>query len=133
MEEKYNITQQYYDVLPIRNNVVYPGVMMPIAISKKSSLKLLKAANQDDRPLILLTQKNNDAKEPTEQDLYSTGVLARVLQIIPVPEMSKDTQMAIFEGLNRVQATDVLEENGILKARAYELEEQMPLKNDKLF
>ena len=133
MEENYKINQQYYDVLPIRNNVVYPGVMMPIAISKKSSLKLLKAANQEERPLILLTQKNNDAKEPTEHDLFSVGVIARVLQIIPVPEMGKDTQMAIFEGLNRIQATDFLEEDGILKAHALEMEEQMPLKNDKQF
>jgi len=127
------VGQRYYDVLPIRNNVVYPGVMMPIAISKKSSLKLLKAANKDERPLILLTQKNNDAKEPTEHDLYTMGVIARVLQIIPVPEMGKDTQMAIFEGLNRVQATDFMEEDGVLKAHAFEMEEHMPLKNDKQF
>ncbi len=127
------VGQRYYDVLPIRNNVVYPGVMMPIAISKKSSLKLLKAANKDERPLILLTQKNNDAKEPTEHDLYTMGVIARVLQIIPVPEMGRDTQMAIFEGLNRVQATDFMEEDGVLKAHAFEMEEHMPLKNDKQF
>ena len=133
MEENYLIENIYYDVLPIRNNVVYPGVMMPIAISKKSSLKLLKAANQEERPLILLTQKNNEAKDPTEQDLYKLGVIARVLQIIPVPEMGKDTQMAIFEGLNRVQAVDFMEEAGVLKAHAYEMEEHMPTKNDKQF
>ena len=133
MEENYQIENIYYDVLPIRNNVVYPGVMMPIAISKKSSLKLLKAANQEERPLILLTQKNNEAKDPTEQDLYKLGVIARVLQIIPVPEMGKDTQMAIFEGLNRVQAVDFMEEAGVLKAHAYEMEEHMPTKNDKQF
>ena len=133
MEENYQIENNYYSVLPIRNNVVYPGVMMPIAISKRSSLKLLKAANNDDRPLILLTQKNNEAKEPAEQDLYTLGVIARVLQIIPVPEMGKDTQMAIFEGLNRVQAVDFMEEDGVLKAHAYEMEEHMPLKNDKQF
>ena len=133
MEENYKIENIYYEVLPIRNNVVYPGVMMPIAISKKSSLKLLKAANKEARPLILLTQKNNEAKEPTEHDLYNLGVIARVLQIIPVPEMGKDTQMAIFEGLNRIQATDFMEEDGVLKAHAFEMEEQMPLKNDKQF
>ena len=133
MEDNYQIEKRYYEVLPIRNNVVYPGVMMPIAISKKSSLKLIKAANKDERPLILLTQKNNEAKEPTEHDLYTLGVIARVLQIIPVPEMGKDTQMAIFEGLNRVQAVDFMEEDGVLKAHAFEMEEHMPLRNDKQF
>ncbi len=133
MEENYQIENKYYEVLPIRNNVVYPGVMMPIAISKKSSLKLIKAANKEDRPLILLTQKNNDVKEPTEHDLFQVGVIARVVQIIPVPEMGKDTQMAIFEGLNRVQAFDFMEEEGVMKAHALEMAEHMPLKSDKQF
>lgn len=133
MEEKYNIENKYYEVLPIRNNVVYPGVMIPIAISKKSSLKLIKSANKDDRPLVLLTQRNNDVKEPTEHDLYTLGVMARVVQIIPVPEMGKDTQMAIFEGLNRVQAVDFMEEEGVLHAHVLEMAENMPLKSDKQF
>ena len=133
MEENYQIENKFYEVLPIRNNVVYPGVMMPIAISKRSSLKLLKAAEKDGHPIILLTQKNNDAKEPTEQDLYSVGVIARVLQIIPVPEMGKDTQMAIFEGQNRVQAVDFIEENGVMMAHAIEMAEEMPMKTDKQF
>lgn len=133
MEEKYNIENKYYEVLPIRNNVVYPGVMIPIAISKKSSLKLIKSANKDDRPLVLLTQRNNDVKEPTEHDLYTLGVMARVVQILPVPEMGKDTQMAIFEGLNRVQAVDFMEEEGVLHAHVLEMAENMPLKSDKQF
>lgn len=133
MEEKYNIENKYYEVLPIRNNVVYPGVMIPIAISKKSSLKLIKSANKDDRPLVLLTQRNNDVKEPTEYDLYTLGVMARVVQILPVPEMGKDTQMAIFEGLNRVQAVDFMEEEGVLHAHVLEMAENMPLKSDKQF
>ena len=133
MEENYQIENKFYEVLPIRNNVVYPGVMMPIAISKRSSLKLLRAAEKDGHSIILLTQKNNDAKEPGEQDLYSVGVIARVMQILPVPEMGKDTQMAIFEGQNRVQAVDFIEENGILMARAIEMAEEMPLKTDKQF
>ena len=133
MEENYQIEQNYYEVLPIRNNVMFPGVLLPIAVSKKSSLKLIKAANKEDRPIILLTQKNNDVTEPTEHDLYPLGVLVRVVQIIPVPEMGKDTMMTVFEGLHRVQAVDFMEEDGVLKAHALEMDEHMPLKNDKQF
>jgi len=133
MEDNYQIETKYYDVLPIKNNVVFPGVLIPIAVSKKNSLKLIKAANKENRPLILLTQKNNDATEPTENDLYTLGTFARVVQIIPVPEMGKDTMMTIFEGLHRVQAVDFLEEDGVLKAHAFEMDEHMPLKNDKQF
>ena len=134
MEDNYSIeNNKYYDVLPIRNNVVFPGVLIPIAVSKKSSLKLIKSADKENRPLILLTQKNNNVKEPQPEDLYSLGVLAHVIQIMPVPEMGKDTMMTIFEGLQRVQAVDIMEEDGRLKAHAFEMGEKMPLKNDKNF
>ena len=81
-------------MLPIKNNVVFPGVLLPIAVSKKSSLKLIKAAEKDNRPLLLLTQKDGKVtKEPkellAEDQLYTLGVLARVIQIVPVPEMGK--------------------------------------------
>lgn len=138
MEDNYQIEQTFYDVLPIKNNVVFPGVLLPIAVSKKSSLKLIKAAEKDNRPLLLLTQKDGKVtKEPkellAENLLFTIGVLARVIQIIPVPEMGRDTMMAVFEGLQRVQAVDMYEENGILKAHALEAKENMPLKDDKQF
>ena len=141
MEDNYQIDQtnyeetakRYYDVLPIRNKVLFPGVLLPIAVSKKNSLKLIKAANKDNRQLLLLTQKDNKAADPTAKDLYTTGVLAHVLQIIPVPEMGKDTMMTIFESFNRVQASDFIEQDGQLKAQAFMMEEHAPLKNDKQF
>lgn len=133
MEEKYKIEQKYYEVLPIRNNVVFPGVMMPIAINKKSSLKLVKNAEKNNQPLILLTQQNDKVANPTSNDLYHLGVFAHVVQVIPVPEMGKDTQMAIFEGLQRIQAIDFIEQDGVLLAHVLEMEEQMPKVNDKQF
>ena len=119
MEENNNIL---YDVLPIKNKVLFPGVLIPIAVSKKNSLKLIKAANKDNRRLLLLTVKDNKATDPKEADLYTTGVLARVLQVIPVPEMGKDTMMTIFESYHRVQASDFIEEDGQLKAQAFIME-----------
>ena len=134
MEENNYIEEvQFYDVLPIKNQVLFPGVLLPIAVSKKSSLKLIKAANKDNRRLILLTQKDGKVADPNENDLYTLGVLARVLQIIPVPEMGKDMMMAVFECFQRVQASGFFDENGQLKAQALNMEENMPLKNDKQF
>ena len=128
-----NVDEQLYDVLPIKNTVLFPGVLLPIAVSKKSSLKLIKAANKDNRRLILLTQRNGKVADPKENDLYTTGVMARVLQIIPVPEMGKDTMMTIFECFHRIQAHSFADVDGQLKAQAIEMEEHMPLKNDKHF
>jgi len=128
MEENNTI---YYDVLPIKNKVMFPGVLIPIAVSKKNSLKLIKAANKDNRRLLLLTVKDNKATDPKEADLYTTGVLARVLQVIPVPEMGKDTMMTIFESFHRVHASDFIEQDGQLKAQAFIMEENIPSKTDK--
>jgi ATP-dependent Lon protease len=121
----------YTDVLPIKNTVLFPGVMLPIAVSKKSSLKLIKAALKENRQLILLTQKDGKVAEPKAEDLYSTGVLARVLQIIPVPEMGKDTMMTIFESFHRIQVSDIIEEDGRLKAQAMEMEEHLPPRSER--
>lgn len=134
MEDNYQTENKLYKVLPIKNTVIFPGVLLPIAVSKKSSLKLIKEAEKTDEPIILLTQKDNKAKEPTEKDLYPLGTLAHVVQVIPVPEMGKDTMMTIFEGLHRVQAMDfTTAENGGLMASAVEMDENMPRKDDKQF
>ena len=66
-----NVDNTFYDVLPIKNTVLFPGVLLPIAVSKKSSLKLCKAANKDNRQLILLTQKDGKVAEPNQNDLES--------------------------------------------------------------
>ena len=129
--EEYNYIEEpqsenYYDVLPIKNTVMFPGALLPIAVSKKSSLKLIKAANKDNRRLILLTQKDGKVAEPKADDLYTIGVIAHVLQIIPVPEMGKDTMMTIFESYHRVQALGFIEDEGQLKAHAFAMEEHMP-------
>ena len=133
MEDNYQIEQKFYKVLPVKNTVLFPGVLLPIAVSKKSSLKLIKLAEKNNEPLLLLTQKDNNAANPTENDLYTLGTLGRVVQIIPVPEMGKDTMMTIFEGMHRVQATDLVVEDGVMMANTMAMDEHMPLKTDKQF
>ena len=115
------------EVLPIRNMVFFPGVLMPVAVSRKTSLKLIKSANKDGREIMILTQKDNAVAEPTGRDLYALGTIARVRQIVPVPEMGEGEHvMAILEGLNRAQAIDFQEDGkGQLFAEVQELEEAM--------
>ena len=128
------IEDKLYEVLPIKNTVLFPGVLLPVAVSRKNSLKLIKAANKNDTPILVLTQKDNSVSDPGEQDLYALGTYARVVQIIPIPEMGENHVMAVLEGIHRVQAYDFQEsEKNILLARANVLDEEMPLKNDKQF
>ncbi|MBQ4395095.1 MAG: endopeptidase La, partial [Paludibacteraceae bacterium] len=123
-----------FEVLPIKKTVLFPGVMMPVAVSRKNSLKLVNAAFKNNKPIVVLTQIDDSVKEPTgEGDLYSIGTYANVLQIIPVPEMGGETVMAILEGLQRIQVVDYKQGRTALKAEVTVLPEKMPLTSDKEF
>lgn len=124
-----------YEVLPVRNTVLFPGVLMPVAVSRKTSLKLIKAAHKAKRQILVLAQRDSAVDEPDGNDLYALGTIARIMQIVPVPDMDAEEHvMAILEGVKRVQAIDFQEnETGMLTAEVQVLEEQMPLKNDKQF
>lgn len=123
-----------FEVLPIKKTVLFPGVMMPVAVSRKNSLKLVNAAFKNNKPIVVLTQIDDSVKEPTgEGDLYSIGTYANVLQIIPVPEMGGETVMAILEGLQRIQVIDYKQSRTALKAEVTVLPEKMPLTSDKEF
>ena len=71
-------------VLPLRNNVLFPGVVIPIGVSRQSSLNLLRMAEKKSLRIVVVAQ-HNDAEEPTFDDLYHVGVVARVLRIINLP------------------------------------------------
>lgn len=122
-----------FQVLPIRNTVLFPGVVMPIAVSRANSLKLIKAANRTNEKIIVLTQKDSQVSEPTENDLYGLGVLARVMQVVTLPDESQ-TKMAILEGCERVEVSDFEEtESGIMRAKVFVLPEKMPKARDRQF
>ena len=125
---------QLYQVLPVKNIVLFPGVLLPVAVSRAKSLKMVKEARRNETPLIVLTQKDDSIKDPTENDLYPLGTVCRVVQVIPVPDLGEDHVMAILEGVARVQAVDFQEnEDGIWMARPLVLKEKMPQKGDKQF
>ncbi|MCR5050045.1 MAG: endopeptidase La [Paludibacteraceae bacterium] len=129
------IEEGWYNVLPVKNTVLFPGIMMPIAVSRANSLKLVKAAHKNKELLVVMTQIDDSVVEPTgEGDLYSMGTIARVLQIVPVPEMGEDAVFAIFEGIHRVQLVEVQKESGSRLSGSIKVcDEEMPLTGDKQF
>ena len=128
------IEDQYYEVLPIRNNVVFPGVMMPIAVSKESSLRMIREAQNSQQPIIVLTQLDNSITEPEPKDLYHIGTYSKVVKIIPVPQMGENMHMAILEGFHRIKADDFwARPDGTIMAKVALLKEKIPQKTDKQF
>ena len=73
-------------ILPLKNTVLFPGVVIPITASRDSSVKLIKKVNSDNKILGVLAQKNIDVKTPKPNDLFSQGTMAKVLRVLKMPD-----------------------------------------------
>ncbi len=89
-------------VLSIRDIVVFPNVVVPLFVGRSRSISALEAAMETDKKVILLTQKNLNNDDPAFGDLYHTGVLSNILQMIKMPD---GTVKILVEGVNRVTVT----------------------------
>ena len=95
--------EQQMPVLPVMDQVLFPGVLTPIAARRPRSRQLLEDVSRSGRHLLVFAQKT-DAEEPTEMDLYPVGVVARVLKVF---NFRKDTSVAILQGIVRCHSLEV--------------------------
>ena len=78
-------TEKEYPVMPLRNLVMFPYVVMPVTIGRSSTLKLVNAAYKKHQSIVLVCQKSAEVDDPGYQDLYPVGVIAKVLRIFEMP------------------------------------------------
>lgn len=123
-------TGDVLDVLPLKNMVLFPGVMLPVAVSRASSKKLVRAAHDDARPIAVCCQQDSNISDPESSDIYPIGTTAVINRTF---EMIDGTLMVFLEGINRVMLTEILAEKPNIKARIEVLDELYPDKEDKHF
>jgi ATP-dependent Lon protease len=76
-------------ILPIRNTVLFPGVVIPITVGRKKSIKLVKNAYEHgDRTIGVVAQKDSDAEEPDADDIYKVGTVAKIIKMLVLPDGS---------------------------------------------
>lgn len=92
-------------ILPIRNTVLFPGVIIPVTVSRKKSLILVKNAYKNNIPIGVIAQKDLNAEEPGIEDLYRVGTAASVIKILEMPDGST---AAILQGKRRFFLEDIL-------------------------
>ena len=85
-------------ILPLRDVVIFPGVILPVQIGRTASLKVVKYCYQNNCQLGTLTQRDAKVEDPQPKDLYETGIVARILRILEMPD-GKTT--AILQGQSR--------------------------------
>ncbi|MCY0969777.1 endopeptidase La [Chryseobacterium wangxinyae] len=97
-ESQKNSEQIIFPILPVRNMVMFPNVVIPITAGRKTSIQLLEEAQQNGDLIGIVSQKNSDIEQPSEKDFYQIGTLAKIIKIIKLPE---GNVTAITKGFQR--------------------------------
>ncbi len=91
---------QEVPVLPLRDVVVYPHMVIPLFVGRDKSIKALDSAMSSDKQILLIAQKSADTDEPDVLDLHEVGTLANILQLLKLPD---GTVKVLVEGIRRAR------------------------------
>lgn len=120
MDHENSSEQNIFPILPVRNMVMFPNVVIPITAGRKASIQLLEEAQQNGDYIGIVSQRNSDIEQPTEKDLYHTGTLAKIIKIIKLPE---GNITAITKGFHRFKIKRILESQPYFKAEITKLKD----------
>ncbi|MXS72163.1 endopeptidase La [Chryseobacterium binzhouense] len=112
--------QNIFPILPVRNMVMFPNVVIPITAGRKNSIKLLEEAQQKGEFIGIVSQKNSDIEQPNEKDLYQIGTLAKIIKIIKLPE---GNITAITKGFQRFKIKNITETKPYFNAEIVKLKD----------
>jgi len=111
-------------VLPLRNTVLFPGVVFPITVGRDKSIKIINKAYKGNRTIAVFTQKDQDTEDPQVSDLHRIGTVAKILKVLKMPD---GNITAIIQGKNKIELTTVVEEEPFLICNVeYILEKPYP-------
>ncbi len=111
-----------YPVLPLRDIVVFPHMIVPLFVGREKSVRALEEVMRDDKPILLASQIDPGVDDPDADGIYRVGVLANVLQLLKLPD---GTVKVLVEGRERVGILDYLDNPDFFEAHAEALEEEM--------
>ncbi|MBT7564625.1 MAG: endopeptidase La [Porticoccaceae bacterium] len=105
-------------LLPLRDVVVYPHMVVPLFVGREKSILALESAMEADKQIVLVAQKDPSEDDPGVDDVYQVGTLATILQMLKLPD---GTLKVLVEGLGRVSVLNSFQEDDFIKASAQEL------------
>lgn len=101
-------------ILPLRNTVLFPGVVIPITVGRDKSIKLIKDAHKGNKTLGVVSQKNGEVEDPTEEDLNGVGTVAFILKMLRMPD---GNTTVIIQGKKRFKVKEITQKEPYLKAK----------------
>ena len=117
-------------ILPLRNMVLFPGVVIPITAGRDKSIKLINDANASGKNIGVVAQKNEEDEDPTKADINTIGTVARILRVLKMPD---GNITVILQGKKRFEIAEVVSEEPYITATVKEVPEKRPKKNDTEF
>ena len=117
-------------ILPLRNTVLFPGVVIPITAGRDTSIKLINEANNGNKVVGVVSQKDEKVENPTAQDINRIGVVARILRVLKMPD---GNTTVIIQGKKRFQVVEVISEKPYMEAKILEVPEARPAKDNEEF
>ena len=117
-------------ILPLKNTVLFPGVVIPITASRDKSIQLIKDANNGDKVIGVVAQKDQAIENPQFKDIYHTGTVAQILRVLKMPD---GNTTVIIQGKKRFQIDRIITEKPYIKAEIKAVEDiSTSLKNKEL-
>lgn len=117
-------------ILPLRNMVLFPGVVIPITAGRDKSIRLINDANADSKIIGVVAQKDEAVEEPGQNDIHPVGTVARILRVLKMPD---GNTTVILQGKKRFEIDTVTAEQPYLRATTKEVSEVKPGPEDKEF
>ena len=132
-EEEKELTQaeipDELPILPLKNTVLFPGVVVPITVGRDRSLELVKEAYESDKTIGVVSQKDEDEEDPDVDDLYKVGTVAQILKLIKMPDGSKSI---VIQGKTTFKIEEFLQKDPYFKAQVKPYRQQMDLEGVEL-
>lgn len=117
-------------ILPLRNIVIYPGVLVPVSVARPKSLRLIRQAQANDGSVGACTQMDKAIEDPSIEQLYRTGVVSQIVRILEMPDNSTTV---ILEGKKRFSLDELVSSKPYMKAKVTPLNDLLPDSKDKSF
>ena len=117
-------------ILPLKNTVMFPGVVIPITASRDKSIKLINDSNTNDKLIGVVSQKDSKVQSPSLNDIHPSGTVAKILRVLKMPD---GNVTVIIQGKKRFSIEQIVSEEPYITAKIKEIPELKPEKNNKEF
>ena len=122
-----SIPENYVPILPLRDIVVFPHMIVPLFVGREKSIKALEAVMSEDKKVLLLAQKDGSTEDPSEEDLYKIGTIGNILQLLKLPD---GTVKVLVEGISRA-SVHKFDSKDYLLASVYEKKDSISNNKDE--